>query len=263
MTISLQDRLSSLGFRATSESLDDLVAAVTKKRWGLRDTLEHLVELEETDRARRGLERRTSRSKLAKFKPIADFDWNWPKKVDRALVESVVSLDFLDGARNVVLVAPAGLGKTMIAQNIVHRAVLAGHTALFITASELLLDLAGQDSPRALENRLRHYAKIGVLAIDEVGFLPFDSRNADLFFQVVSRRYERKSVVLTTNLAFTDWNTVFPNAACATALIERLVHHSDIITIEGESYRVREAEQAAQQRRASRRGREGAASKRG
>ena len=155
---------------------------------------------------------------------------------------------------NAILIGSSGLGKTMIAQNIVHRAVLAGHTALFITASELLLDLAGQDSPRALENRLRHYAKIGVLAIDEVGFLPFDSRNADLFFQVVSRRYERKSVVLTTNLAFTDWNTVFPNAACATALIERLVHHSDIITIEGESYRVREAERSAQERRTSLRG---------
>ncbi|MFO0695058.1 MAG: IS21-like element helper ATPase IstB [Polyangiales bacterium] len=254
MTHALNDRLAALGLRATSNGLADLVATATKKRWGLHDALEHLADLEEHDRARRGLERRTSRSKLAKFKPIVDFDWNWPKKIDRALVESVVALDFIEGGRNVVLVAPAGLGKTMIAQNIVHRAVLAGHSALFITASELLLDLAGQDSPRALENRLRHYAKIGVLAIDEVGFLPFDSRNADLLFQVVSRRYERKSVVLTTNLAFAEWNTVFPNAACATALIERLVHHSDIITIEGESYRVREAERSAQERRTSLRG---------
>ena len=251
----LRTRLIALGLRATSEALDDLVATATKKRWGLHDALEHLADLEDQDRARRGLERRTSRSKLPKFKPIADFDWNWPKKIDRPLVESVVGLDFVEGARNVVLVAPAGLGKTMIAQNIVHRAILAGHGALFISASDLMLDLAGQDSSRALENRLRHYAKIGVLVIDEVGFLPFDGRNADLFFQVVSRRYERKSIVLTTNLAFADWNSVFPNAACATALIERLIHHSDIIAIEGESYRLREAEQNANERRSSRRSR--------
>jgi DNA replication protein DnaC len=141
----------------------------------------------------------------------------------------------------------------MIAQNIVHQAILAGRTALFTSATELLLDLAAQDSPRSLENRLRHYAKIGVLAIDEVGFVPYDGRNADLLFQVVSRRYEKKSIVLTTNLAFAEWNTVFPNAACATALIERLVHHSDIVTIDGDSYRVRESEQEAQQRRSARR----------
>jgi DNA replication protein DnaC len=87
------------------------------------------------------------------------------------------------------------------------------------------------------------------LVIDEVGFIPFESRNADLFFQLVSRRYEKKSLVLTTNLAFTDWNKIFPNAACATALIERIVHHADIVTIEGESYRVRESQDGAQKRR--------------
>jgi DNA replication protein DnaC len=249
----LRTRLAALGWKATSESLDDLVVSATKKRLGLVEALELIVALEEKHRAQRGLERRKSLSKLSKFKPLADFDWNWPTKIDRPLVESLIALDFLDDARNVVLVAPSGLGKTMIAQNIVHQAILAGRTALFISATELLLDLGAQDSPRSLENRLRHYAKIGLLAIDEVGFVPYDGRNADLLFQVVSRRYEKKSIVLTTNLAFGEWNTVFPNAACATALIERLVHHSDIVTIEGESYRIREAEQEAQQRRSARR----------
>jgi len=250
----LPARLVTLGLRGAAEQLDDIVANATKKRWGPVDLLEFIATLEETDRARRGLERRSSQSKLTKWKPMADFDWNWPKEIDRPLVESLLTLDFVDGARNVVLVANSGLGKTMIAQNLVHAAVLKGRSALFISASDLLLDLAGQESPRALERKLRHYAKIGLLVIDEVGFIPFDNSNADLLFQVVSRRYERKSLVLTTNLAFKDWNTIFPNAACATALIERIVHHADIVTIEGDSYRVRESQRDAQKRRDGRRG---------
>jgi DNA replication protein DnaC len=159
-----------------------------------------------------------------------------------------VRLDFLTEARNVVLVAPQGLGKTMIAQNIVHQAILQGHGALFITAAQLLLDLGAQESSRALHRRLQHYASISLLVIDEIGFLAFDNRNADLLFQVISRRYEKKSLVLTTNLLFRDWHTIFPNATCATALIDRIVHHADVISIEGDSYRAREAEIEAQAR---------------
>jgi DNA replication protein DnaC len=249
----LRSRLRSLGLVTASAMLDDLVALATKKRWGTTEILEHIAEVEEKDRARRGLERRMSRSRLEKFKPMADFDWNWPTAIDRPLIESLLSLDFLDGARNIVLVAPGGLGKTMIAQNIAHRAVLAGRSVLFLSAAQLLLDLGGQESARALERRLRYYAKIGLLIIDEVGFLAFDNRNADLIFQVISRRYEKKSLVLTTNLAFADWHTVFPSATCATALVERVVHHADIVKIEGESYRLRESELAANTRRDSRR----------
>ena len=241
-------RLRDLGLLATAATFNDVVALATKKRWGTTELLEHIAGIEEADRARRGLLRRQKRSKLERFKLMADFDWNWPKKIDRGLCESVVRLDFLPDARNVVLVAPQGLGKTMIAQNIVHQAILAGHGALFITAAGLLLDLGAQESSRTLERRLRYYASIGVLVIDEIGFLAFDNRNADLLFQVISRRYEKKSLVLTTNLLFRDWHTIFPNATCATALIDRVVHHADVISIEGESYRAREAELEAQAR---------------
>src|ERR1700722_16974755 len=130
----LRARLRALGLLTASSSLDDLVALATKKRWGPTERLEHIAALEEKDRARRGLERRMSRSRLEKFKPMADFDWNWPSAIDRPLVESLLSLDFLEGARNVVLVAPGGLGKTMIAQSIAHRAVLAGRSVLFLSA---------------------------------------------------------------------------------------------------------------------------------
>jgi DNA replication protein DnaC len=144
---------------------------------------------------------------------------------------------------NLVLVAAQGLGKTMLARNIAHAAVLEGHSALFTEASSLLLDLGSQDSSRGLERRLRHYARPALLCIDEVGYLSYDARAADLLFEIVSRRYEQKSVVITTNLAFTDWPSVFPNASCVTALIDRLTHHADVCKIEGESYRHREAEE--------------------
>ena len=245
MTIDIKDQLRALCLRHTADTLDDVIALATKSRWGAQQLFEHVARIEAEDRARRGLERRLGRSKLGRFKIMADFDWAWPKQIDRDAVEAAVRLDFLEKAHNVVLVAPQGLGKTMIAQNIAHAAVLAGHSVLFTTAAQMLLDLGAQDSARALDQRLRHYCtRTGLLVIDEIGYLSYDNRNADLLFQVVSRRYERKSVVITTNLAFADWPTSFPNAACTTALIDRLVHHSEIISIVGESYRKREAAEA-------------------
>lgn len=241
----LPARLRALGLAAAGNSLDDLVALATQKRWSPTQLLEHIADLEDKERARKSLERRTTRSRLGKFKPVVDFDWNWPTAIERPLVEGAVGLHFVESARNVVFVAPQGLGKTMLAQNIAHQAILAGHSVLFTTAAQMLLDLGGQESSRALERRLHYYAKISLLVIDEVGYLAFDSRNADLLFQVVSRRYEKKSLVLTTNLAFKEWPTIFPNATCATALIDRIIHHADIIAIEGKSYRLREAEEAA------------------
>lgn len=249
--VTLRQRLSALGLSGAADGLDDLISLATKKRWGPTQIFEHVADIEERERSRRSLERRLSRSHLGKFRTIADYDWNWPTKIDRSLVESSVGLHFLGAARNIVLVAPQGLGKTMIAQNIAHQAILAGHSVLFTTAAQMLLDLGAQESSRGLERRLRHYAKQSLLVIDELGYLAFDNRNADLLFQVVSRRYERKSLVLTTNLAFKEWPTVFPNATCATALIDRVIHHADVISIEGKSYRLREAEDAASKKEKS------------
>jgi DNA replication protein DnaC len=238
----LPDQLTALGLRDTATHLDDVIALATKRRWSPTQLLEHLVERELHERTRRSLERRLARSRLGRFTPMSDFDWAWPKRIDRAAVETVLRLDFLADARNVVLVAAQGLGKTMIAQNIAHTAVLAGTHVLFTTAAQLLLDLGAQESTRGLARRLQHYATRGLLVIDEVGYLSYDARAADLLFQVVTRRYEKRSLVLTTNLPFSDWPTIFPNAATAIALIDRLVHHAEIITLEGDSYRRRVAE---------------------
>ena len=130
----IRQRLAALQMHATAGLLDDLVGTATKKRLGPMQILECVVDCEERERKKRGLDRRTKRARLPKFKLMADFDWQWPTQIDRALVESVVALDFAEHAMNVVIVAPPGLGKTMIAQNVVHQAVLAGYSARFTTA---------------------------------------------------------------------------------------------------------------------------------
>lgn len=245
----LPDALRSLGLRRTAADLADFLARATRSRWSPAVCLEELVRAELQDRARRSLERRLSRARLGGFKPMADFEWEWPKSIDRAAVERVLGLGFLESGSNVILAAAQGLGKTMIAKNVAHQAVLTGAHVLCVTAADLLLDLGGQETTRTLERRLRHYVEPRLLCIDELGYLTYDNRAADLLFQVVSRRYERRSILVTTNLAFKDWGGIFPNAACVTALLDRLTHHAEIIAITGDSYRRREAEAAQKARR--------------
>jgi DNA replication protein DnaC len=245
----LTEQLRRLGLVATADTLNDLIARATRSRWSPTQLVEHVVQAELDDRARRRLERQLRAARLGRFKPLADFEWDWPKALHRPTLDRVFALDFVTKGENVILVAPQGLGKTMLTKNLLHQAVLAGHSALFITASDLLLDLSGRDTARALERRLRAYTRPHVLAIDEIGYLAYDSHAADLLFQIVSRRYEHRSIVVTTNLAFKQWHTVFPNASCAVALIDRLTHHAEMIPIEGESYRRREAEQTQKKRR--------------
>ena len=198
---------------------------------------------EAAERGRRSLERRVREAHIGRFKPLADFDWRWPAQIDRAAVEDLMTLQFLTEASNVVLVGPNGVGKTMCACNLGYQAVLAGHTALFVTAGQLLGDLAALDSDSALRRRLRHYAAPDLLLIDEVGYLSYSNRHADLLFELVSRRYQHKSTVITTNRAFAEWGEVFPNAACVVSLVDRLMHRAEVVRIEGNSYRAKEAEE--------------------
>ena len=156
-----------------------------------------------------------------------------------------MSLNFIHEATNLILVGPNGVGKSMIAQNIAHHAVMQGHSALFINAAQMLGDLAAQDGDNALRRRLKSYAQPDVLVVDEIGYLSYGNRHADLLFDIVNRRYELKSTIVTTNRPFAEWAEVFPNAACVVSIVDRLVHHSEILVIEGESYRVKEAKERA------------------
>lgn len=250
-TTDLSHHLSRIGLHVTAEGLDDFIARAAKHKWSPRMLLEEVVRAESQDRARRSLERRLRNARLGRFKQIADFDWNWPKKIDRSLIESALSLDFISEARNLILLGANGLGKTMITKNIAHQAVLAGHSVVFRTASDLLGDLAG-DYPHLRRRKLNFYSRPALLCIDEVGYLSYDSSAADLLYEVVNRRYERASLLITTNRAFKDWDSVFPNAACIATLLDRLTHHADVTLIEGQSYRVRESEQEAADRRKKR-----------
>jgi len=213
--------------------------------------VQQLIEWEEVERKRRGLERRLSAAHIGRFKPLVDFDWNWPDQCDKTVVCGFMTLSFIKETANIILVGPNGVGKSMIAQNIAHHAVMQGHSALFINAAQMLGDLTAQDGDNALRRRLKYYAHPDVLIIDEVGYLSYGNRHADLLFNIINRRYELKPTIVTTNRPFAEWSEVFPNAACVVSIVDRLVHHSEILVIEAESYRMREAkEQAARKKKA-------------
>jgi DNA replication protein DnaC len=241
----IRSRLQQLGLYGLLARADELAT----KPW-----VDELLNIEEAERQRRSLARRLRHARIGAFKPIADFDWNWPRKIDRQGIEELFGLGFLDDGVNAILVGPNGVGKSMILRNLAHHALVQGHTVRVVSASDMLADLAAQDSSAALARRLRRYVLPKLLCVDEVGYLSYSSRYADLLFEIVTRRYEiSKPIVLSTNKAFAEWSEVFPHAACTVTLVDRLVHRSEILEIDGDSYRLKESKERAAQRAASRR----------
>ena len=231
----LKGRLKALGLLGLLTCWDQ----IAEKPW-----LPEVLAIEERERHKRSLERRLKNARISTFKPMADFDWQWPKRVDRAAIDELFGLEFLGAGNNAVLVGPNGVGKTMILKNLAHHTLVQGHTVRFTTASDMLADLAAQESSQALGRRMRRYSIPRLLCIDEVGYLSYNSRYADLLFEVVTRRYDaRRPIVLSTNKAFSEWNEVFPHAACVVTLVDRLVHRAEVIEIEAESYRLKEAKE--------------------
>ena len=240
-----------LKYRAEQLKLHGLIAHWDELSEPQFAWLQTLIRWEESQRQQRGLQRRLNAAHIGRFTPLADFDWSWPAQCDKAAVSELMTLGFINQATNIVLVGPNGIGKSTIAQNLVHHAVIQGHSALFVNAAQMLGDLAAQDGDNALRRRLRHYARPSLLVIDEIGYLSYANRHADLLFEIINRRYESKPTIVTTNRPFTEWNEVFPNAACVVSIVDRLIHHSEIIVLEGESYRIKEAKERASNKKRS------------
>jgi DNA replication protein DnaC len=233
----LGERLRRLGLRVGHEALAAFLTHVHKSRLGPTETLEQLADLEERSRVAVNLARRTRFACLGSFKTLDRFDWEHPEKIDRALIEKLLELEFVDRGENVLLKGGSGLGKTMIAQNLAQAALAAGFTVRFSTLAAALADLLAQESLPAFERRIRRYTAPDLLVFDELGYLPCDSRAADILYNIISRRHEQRSTIISTNLAFKQWGTTFPGAACVVALVDRFAQHCHRIEILGESWR--------------------------
>ena len=235
------DMLRSLGMRVSREALHALIAHATTAHLSPVQTFEELVAIARRERDQRNLAARAKAATIGTFKPLERFDWNHPRTIQRELVDDLCSLDFIAKGHNVLLRGPSGVGKTMLAQNLAMLALQRGYTVRFTTLAAALADLLKQESPPALERRLRKYTAPSLLILDEIGYLPCTRQSADLLYNVISRRHECRSLVLTTNLPFKQWGTVFPGAACVSALIDRFVQHCHTLDIDADSWRQKES----------------------
>jgi len=232
-------QLRSLGFRSSLPVLRSLIEHSTQQRLGVVPFCEKLAEVERRERELKNLATRMRQATLGKFKTIDRFDWNHPKKIDRDVYESLHStLDFIERGENILFRGPSGVGKTTLAQNLGLAAITRGYTVRFASLAAIITDLVRHDSLPHVERTIKNkYLAPKLLIIDELGYLPCDRHAADLLYNIVNRRHEDKSVVITTNLAFKLWGTVFPGAACVAALVDRFAQHCHIFDIEADSWR--------------------------
>lgn len=232
------EELKSLGLCASKSQVEALLTHATKSRLSPVQVVEQLVTIERRERDARNLASRTKKAAVGTYNTMDLFDWDHPTKIDRALCEEqVFSLAFMQTRSNVLFRGPSGLGKTMMEQNTATAALTAGMTVCFCNVSAALADLLRQESLPAVERRIKRYTNVDLLVFDELGYVPCDTRAADLLFQIISRRHEKASTVIATNLAFKEWGPMFRGAASLVPLIDRFTQHLVKVDIEGESYR--------------------------
>ena len=204
--------------------------------------LDRLLEAEQSVRYERNVEVKTRLARLPYHKTMADFDYSFQPSVDKKQVAELLTLRFIEEAHNVLLLGPPGVGKSHIAVALAVEAIAKGYTAYFVTLQHLVDYLSEGSEP--LATRMRTLLRPKLLIIDEVGYLPLDRQAANWFFDLVSRRYEKGSIILTSNKSYGDWASLFPDVALASATLDRLLHHSTTINIRGDSYRLKDRRRA-------------------
>lgn len=240
--VDLIELVRKIGLRLPRDAFDAWLTHATKSKASPAQIIEQLCALEQREREARNLARRQKSATIGNPKTLDRFDWNHPQSIDRELYEQLhTSLDFVRRGENVLLRGQAGVGKTTLAQHLGLRALERGQTVRFCTLSFALADLLKQESIPATERRMRRYTSPDLLLLDELGYVPCDSRAADVLFHIITRRHESQSVVITTNLAFKQWGSVFHDASCLGALIDRFAQHCHVIDIDAESWRNKEA----------------------
>lgn len=235
------EAIRSLSFRASTDALRAMIAHATKSKMSPAQTMLELCALEKRERDGRNLAARTKGATLGPMKPLDRFDWTHPRSIDRELFEELhETLGFLERGENVLLRGQAGVGKSTLAKHLGHAALAKGYTVRFATLAGALADLLRRESLPAIERRLRRYTMCDLLIIDELGYVPCDSDAADLLFRIVSKRHEKRALVMTTNLAYKQWGTVFGDAPCLGALVDRFAQHCHVLDIDADSWRDKE-----------------------
>jgi DNA replication protein DnaC len=237
----LTEQLAALKLVAVAGQYAALASEAAQKQWPHVDYLARLIDGEAQRRQELGIQRRIAAARFPCIKTLDRFDWNWPTKINRSQVQNLFRLAFLPDKGNVVFMGGVGLGKSHLACALGHAACLAGHSVLFTTAVDIINTLTAAQAAYRLKAELKRLLAPQILCVDELGYLPIDKTGADLLFQVISQRYERGSIVLTTNQPYKHWAKIFNNDSTLTsAVLDRLLHHADTLIIEGKSYRMKD-----------------------